>query len=173
MNGSADVIVTGAGPAGSMAAAVLARAGVNVLLVDREPFPRAKACGDVVPAGCFLELRKIGISSRAFDSFPVSQVLLQGPAHTERRFGLEAQQGLSTGVLSRSIFDHTLVQYAQACGAHFAVLNVRGPILDGTRDRGHRQYRLSNRDLFQPHRDRRRWRHVVDCPCPGGTEPAG
>src|SRR6202011_1544365 len=43
-----DVLVVGAGPAGSVAALILARAGVRVALVDKATFPRSKACGDLV-----------------------------------------------------------------------------------------------------------------------------
>jgi flavin-dependent dehydrogenase len=42
----ADVVIVGAGPAGSATALHLARAGFHVLLLDRQPFPRAKPCGD-------------------------------------------------------------------------------------------------------------------------------
>lgn len=41
-----QVIVVGAGPAGSTAAFYLAKAGVDVLLVDKETWPRNKVCGD-------------------------------------------------------------------------------------------------------------------------------
>src|SRR5688572_349523 len=40
-----DVLVVGAGPAGSATALHLARSGARVLLVDRAPFPRDKPCG--------------------------------------------------------------------------------------------------------------------------------
>ncbi|MDQ3894381.1 MAG: FAD-dependent oxidoreductase, partial [Actinomycetota bacterium] len=40
-----DAIVVGAGPAGSTAAALLARSGLSVLLLDRARFPRDKPCG--------------------------------------------------------------------------------------------------------------------------------
>jgi len=40
-----DAIVVGAGPAGSMAARLLARAGAKVLLADKTKFPRDKPCG--------------------------------------------------------------------------------------------------------------------------------
>jgi flavin-dependent dehydrogenase len=41
-----EVIVVGAGPAGSIAAAVLAKQGRQVLLLDKAEFPRDKVCGD-------------------------------------------------------------------------------------------------------------------------------
>ncbi|MFI5605867.1 geranylgeranyl reductase family protein [Amycolatopsis sp. NPDC051903] len=48
----ADVIVVGAGPAGSTAATYLARAGVDVLLLEKTEFPREKVCGDgLTPRG--------------------------------------------------------------------------------------------------------------------------
>ncbi|MGX1481342.1 flavin-dependent dehydrogenase [Streptomyces griseus] len=48
----AQVIVVGAGPAGSAAALHLARAGVDVLLLEKGTFPRDKVCGDgLTPRG--------------------------------------------------------------------------------------------------------------------------
>lgn len=48
----ADVIVAGTGPGGSAAATVLARAGVRVIALDRQRFPRDKVCGGFVgPVG--------------------------------------------------------------------------------------------------------------------------
>jgi geranylgeranyl reductase family protein len=52
-----DVVVVGAGPAGATAALVLARAGVDVALLDRAPLPRDKTCGG-------------GVVARALDSLP-------------------------------------------------------------------------------------------------------
>ncbi len=42
----ADVVVVGAGPGGAAAAAHLARRGRDVILIDKETFPRDKVCGD-------------------------------------------------------------------------------------------------------------------------------
>ena len=45
-----DVVVVGAGPAGATAAKVLAEKGINVLLLDKQIFPRDKPCGGGLPA---------------------------------------------------------------------------------------------------------------------------
>ncbi len=57
----ADVIVVGAGPAGSTAAISLARAGTRVLLVDKSPFPREKACGDALLPDAMALLERLGL----------------------------------------------------------------------------------------------------------------
>ena len=57
-----DVLVVGAGPAGSAAAAWCARAGLSVLLVDAETFPRDKPCGDGLTPRAMAELDELGLS---------------------------------------------------------------------------------------------------------------
>src|SRR5262247_96515 len=57
-----DVLVVGAGPAGAVAATVLARAGARVCLVDRATFPRDKLCGDTVNPGTLAILRRLGVA---------------------------------------------------------------------------------------------------------------
>ncbi|MFT4084108.1 MAG: geranylgeranyl reductase family protein [Nocardioides sp.] len=58
---SAEVVVVGAGPAGSAAAAWLARAGVEVLLTDAAVFPRDKTCGDGLTPRAVAELIALGL----------------------------------------------------------------------------------------------------------------
>lgn len=60
----ADVAVVGAGPAGSVAALVLARAGFDVLLIDRATFPREKTCGDGLMPDALDALRALGLAER-------------------------------------------------------------------------------------------------------------
>ena len=63
---SCDVLVVGAGPAGSAAAAWAARAGLDVVLADAATFPRDKTCGD-------------GLTPRAIGEMPVSYTHLTLP----------------------------------------------------------------------------------------------
>lgn len=57
-----DAIVVGAGPAGTVAATVLARAGARVRLLDRERFPRHKLCGDTLNPGALAVLRRLHLA---------------------------------------------------------------------------------------------------------------
>jgi geranylgeranyl reductase family protein len=56
-----DVIIVGAGPAGSVVAFELARKGINVLLLDRAQFPRDKVCGDYVEPRGLRILQHLGV----------------------------------------------------------------------------------------------------------------
>jgi len=59
---AADVLVVGAGPAGSAAAAWCARAGHDVVLLDAAIFPRDKPCGDGLTPRAIAELRRLGMA---------------------------------------------------------------------------------------------------------------
>lgn len=59
----ADVVVIGAGPAGSSAAYFLAKQGVEVILIDKNNFPREKACGDGLGPRSIQMMEKMGLSS--------------------------------------------------------------------------------------------------------------
>ena len=58
-----DVLVVGAGPAGSAAAAWAARAGRDVVLADAAVFPRDKACGDGLTPRAIAELDQLGLGN--------------------------------------------------------------------------------------------------------------
>lgn len=56
-----EVLVVGGGPAGSTVAGLLARAGRDVLVVDRTAFPRAKPCGECLNPGAVAALGRLGL----------------------------------------------------------------------------------------------------------------
>jgi geranylgeranyl reductase family protein len=108
-----DVIVIGAGPAGSTAANRLARAGATVLMLDRARFPRDKPCGG-------------GVTFRAVHQLPVSiDPVVEGTvfrmdiglAH-RRRFERESATPLAL-MTQRRRLDEYLAQQAVAAGAEF------------------------------------------------------
>ncbi|MGA5541423.1 menaquinone reductase [Mycobacterium sp. NPDC051198] len=61
MDIKSDVVVVGAGPAGSAAAAWAARAGRDVLVIDAAQFPRDKSCGDGLTPRAVAELERLGM----------------------------------------------------------------------------------------------------------------
>jgi flavin-dependent dehydrogenase len=125
-----DVLIAGAGPAGSLAALVLARAGVRVLLVDRARFPRDKLCGDTVNPGAMSLLRSLGLDDGPLaGARPLAGMRLTGPGRS-----VVAQYG--DGQLGRALvrrdLDAWLLERAIAAGAKFRDhLLVREPLIDG------------------------------------------
>src|SRR5437016_11683752 len=75
-----DVVIVGAGPAGSIAALVLARAGVRVRILDRATFPRHKLCGDTLNPGALALLDSLGVAAAVrAKALPVSGMHVTGP----------------------------------------------------------------------------------------------
>jgi menaquinone-9 beta-reductase len=113
-----DVLVVGSGPAGSVAALVLARGGATVALVDKAGFPRDKACGDLVGPRGVQVLDELGIDVTP-DATVVGDMVVVGP--TGRRVRLpcfpgDAYPGHTLAVPRRS-FDATLHDAAVTAGA--------------------------------------------------------
>lgn len=126
-----DAAVVGAGPAGSMAALELARAGASVLLLDRQPFPRWKVCGSCLSAGTREVLRSAGLEE-ALDA------LRPAPLHTLRLAGWGARADLALGpsvAVGRKALDAALARAAREAGAVFrAPARARlGPTSDAAR----------------------------------------
>lgn len=61
MTANYDVIVVGAGPAGSICARSLGMGGARVLLIDKMQFPRDKTCGDFISARLCDKMQQLGI----------------------------------------------------------------------------------------------------------------
>jgi geranylgeranyl reductase family protein len=112
-----DVLVVGSGPAGSIAALVLARGGASVALVDKAGFPRDKACGDLVGPRGVQVLDELGIEVKA--AATVGDMVVVGP--TGRRVQLPCFPGTTYPghalAVPRHDFDATLREAALAAGA--------------------------------------------------------
>ena len=71
----ADVLIVGGGPAGASAATHLSRAGMRVLLMDFQQFPRDKVCGDFVGPIALEELNKLGIKHFFNEAYQSSNLI--------------------------------------------------------------------------------------------------
>ena len=141
---SFDVIVAGAGPAGSVAALRLAQAGRRVLLCDRAAFPRDKTCGDGLIADALAVLRTIGLDDVVREaSYRTSRLLTISPGGVEVRFQSTFL------VVPRRRFDHLLFERAVSAGATFQQLVVDGPIREGERVVGIRAHRLASGETVE------------------------
>jgi len=113
-----DVLVVGAGPAGSLAALALARAGVRVRLIDRAKFPRDKLCGDTLNPGSLALLDSVGLGNRIRAlGIPVRGMTVTGPNGS--RVDADYPADVAGVALTRRLFDQTLLDAAIAAGAEF------------------------------------------------------
>ncbi len=110
-----DVIVVGAGPAGSTAAKYLSEKGVKVLLIDKEKFPRDKPCGGGIPVRILKRFKYIEendlVESYTYGAYfylpsvkDRVEVKIEKPMH---------------GMVIRKKFDNGLVNHAIDCGTTF------------------------------------------------------
>jgi menaquinone-9 beta-reductase len=116
-----DVVVVGAGPAGSAAAITLAGAGLDVLVVDKAAFPRDKCCGDGLTTGALRILERLEVEPGAIPSWQeVHDVHLRGPGGRDTIFPLPRERGVFAAVARRHELDAALLDRARAAGAKVA-----------------------------------------------------
>src|SRR6476661_4136093 len=117
-----DAVVVGAGPGGSATAALLARAGYRVRLLDRAAFPRDKACSEYMSPEAVRILDRLGVveALEAGGAAPLQGTVVTAArgARLDGRFALAGPRpyrptGLS---VSRRVLDHRLTLAARAAG---------------------------------------------------------
>jgi geranylgeranyl reductase family protein len=129
----ADVIVVGAGPAGSTTAAYLARSGLDVLLLEKTSFPREKVCGDGLTPRAVKALVSLGIPLHEQDGWLPNKGLriIGGGVRLEMPWPELASYPGYGLMRSRLDFDETLARNAQKSGARLIEgITVTGPMLD-------------------------------------------
>lgn len=110
-----DVVVIGAGPAGSLTALLVARAGLDVVLVERAAFPRRKVCGCCLNAAALAGLRAAGLGelTERLGARVLTRLRLASP-------GRSATVPLVAGAaLSRELLDTALATEAVRAGCAF------------------------------------------------------
>lgn len=131
-----DVLVVGAGPGGSVAATVLARAGARVALLDKATFPRDKACGDLVgPRGVQL-LSDLGIPIPR--GRRVGDMAVVGPSgHRVRLPSAPGRTYPGYGIsVTRRVLDAAIRDAAQAAGAEARYGRADQPVVSDGRVAG-------------------------------------
>lgn len=119
-----DVLVVGAGPAGSVTAMQLARSGHRVLLLDRRAFPRAKPCGDCLSPEAARVLDRLGVLSAVAALRPARlrgwRIWSPDGQHFEGGFERAARGDVrveSSMALDRERLDDALLRAALEAGA--------------------------------------------------------
>ncbi|MDQ6927883.1 MAG: geranylgeranyl reductase family protein [Actinomycetota bacterium] len=112
-----DVAVVGGGPAGAAAAITLARAGRDVVVVDKARFPRDKCCGDGLTVAALRHLQALGLRPDAVASWQrADDVWVRGPSGHAVRFPLPGP-GTFAAIATRSDLDAALLDVARTAGA--------------------------------------------------------
>ena len=107
-----EVLVIGAGPAGSACARTLAQGGADVLLADQHAFPRDKVCGDGLIPDAYAALTRLGVLDQVMaQAQPASHVGCVGPS------GGRIDVPGTMAVLPRKLLDDILCKAAVASGA--------------------------------------------------------
>jgi flavin-dependent dehydrogenase len=109
-----DVLVIGAGPAGSAAALTLVRAGARVRLIDRAVFPRNKLCGDTLNPGSLSIVDRLGVGSEVRAcALPITGMTVTAPGAEVSGDYPDGLRGMS---LTRRCLDQLLLNAAGDAG---------------------------------------------------------
>lgn len=123
------VLVAGGGLAGAAAAALLARAGSAVTLIERAAGPTDKICGEFLSGEAVAFLATLGLDARGLGGQRIDHVRLVCGARA-----VTAALPFTGIGLSRFVLDEALLRHAEACGAQvLRGQTVQGVEMDGDR----------------------------------------
>ena len=116
-----DIIIVGAGPAGSGAALYAHRYGLKVLVLEKEKFPRDKICGDAISGKSMMILKDLNLLEEIckLPSAIVDSVTFSSPDHLDVniKFFQEKNRELPSGlVMRREVFDSFLFSKVKETG---------------------------------------------------------
>jgi geranylgeranyl reductase family protein len=117
-----DVVVIGAGPAGSAAAYFLVRGGLHVALLDKFDFPRDKTCGDGLTPRALGVLDSMGVLPQVEEgAYPCVALTIRNSDEVTYRIELSGPKDPPRRILiaPRLRLDEILLQHAVEAGAHF------------------------------------------------------
>ncbi len=112
-----DVLVVGAGPAGSAAALHAARAGHDVLVVEAGPLGRDKTCGDGLTPRAVHQLQRLGLADAITSHYVNHGLKLHGYGGDVTAPWPESAYGTVGSAMPRTAFDEYLARAAIAGGA--------------------------------------------------------
>lgn len=115
---STDVLIIGAGPAGTAAAITLADSGIGVMVVDKATFPRDKCCGDGLTTAALRVLEQLGFTPDMVPSWQeIDAAWVRSPSGREVSLPFPEGRGVYGAVVPRRELDAALVQLAAKRGA--------------------------------------------------------
>jgi flavin-dependent dehydrogenase len=123
-----DILIVGGGLAGLTAALHLSKAGVKVLLIEKQTYPQHKVCGEYVSNEVLPYVRSLGIDPMAVGAKQITQFEMS----TKKGALLQAKLPLGGFGISRYAFDHALY-IAASKQADFAFETVRSIAFSGDR----------------------------------------
>jgi flavin-dependent dehydrogenase len=106
-----EVLIIGGGVAGCAASIALARKGRSVTLIEREPTPRHKVCGEFLSGEALEDLRALGIDVASLGAVPIHNVRLAAA-----RRAAQAPLPFPAASLTRKALDTALIAEAIAAG---------------------------------------------------------
>lgn len=129
---SADFVVVGAGPAGSATSYYLARAGLDVALLEKATFPRDKICGDGLTPAAVAEIQLMGVDTTGWHRNKGLNVI--GGGHSVYLNWPETKSAPNFGMArTRMELDEALARRAESAGVRlYEGVNVNGAIQDAT-----------------------------------------